>query len=458
MQRVQGKRKQPLPDWGLLLILVFLSLLLSAVVDAVPTKAGSAFSAHSVPEHGSSVSRSEIQAGAVSSGTAFLPLIARHEPTSNLWQAEYYDNVNLSGQPVRTAPEKRIDYDWEEDGPPGLPDNYYSIRWTGEWDFDVGDYTFFVYSDDGVRLWLDGELLIDAWRPGMAEHDHTVRVAVAGPHSVRVEYFESRGDAAIRVRWRRTDLYPVWHGRYFENPWVEGNPRFDQDDSVIQFDWGEGCPEDLLPGSCNRFSVAWEAQPIFEVGTHRVHLYADEGYRLSIENGPQEDDGWYSGQSAEDDYYDFTVSRIESREITYDFHDQGGPAEARLWIVNLAHPQWQAEYYANRHLTGTPQVTREESAVFHDWGLGKPVHGMPTSSFSVRWSGKRYFHAGFYRFGLFADDGVRLRVDGETLVNAWQVGRGTHHSPVTFLTTGYHDVVVEYFEAEGEAEVRYWWE
>jgi hypothetical protein len=84
---------------------------------------------------------------------------------------------------------------------------------------------------------------------------------------------------------------------------------------------------------------------------------------------------------------------------------------------------------------------------------------MPHSDrFSVRWTGQRYFHAGAYRFGLFVDDGVRLWVDGELLVDEWQPARAEYHSTVVYLDTGYHDVVVEYFEDAGEAEIRFWWE
>jgi hypothetical protein len=78
--------------------------------------------------------------------------------------------------------------------------------------------------------------------------------------------------------------------------------------------------------------------------------------------------------------------------------------------------------------------------------------------FSARWSGQRYFHAGFYRFWVFADDGVRLWVDGELLVDQWHDGSAEYHAPVTYLNTGNHDVVVEYYENSGEAEIRLWWE
>ena len=359
MKNEYGMPKQVLAGMGLLLALVALNLLVAGVVDALPLSPEQAVASY----RGNGL-RSEPESGASAASTAFLPLVLRGESAANVWLAEYYDNGSLNGVPVRTVEEKRIDYDWEEDAPPGLPDNYFSIRWTGMWDFDVGDYTFFVYSDDGVRLWLDGVLVIDAWSPGMGEHDETVRVVVAGPHSVKIEYYESRGDAAIRVRWHRTDLFPVWSGDYYDNPWVEGNSRFSQEDAAIQFDWDDGCPEDLPPNSCNRFSIAWEAEPVFEVGTHRIHLYADEGYRLDVEGGPEADDGWYEGQSSEDDYYDFDVTSIETRQISFDFHDQGGPAEARLWIVNLVHPLWTAEYYSNRNLTGTPDLTREEIGRF----------------------------------------------------------------------------------------------
>jgi hypothetical protein len=110
------------------------------------------------------------------------------------------------------------------------------------------------------------------------------------------------------------------------------------------------------------------------------------------------------------------------------------------------------------NLGGTPAITSDAEWVFSDWELGRPRKGIPSDGFSIRWSGQRYFHAGCYRFGLFADDGVRLRVDGELLVNEWHDGMGEYHSPVTYLGTGYHAVTIEYYENSGQAEIRFWWE
>ena len=192
----------------------------------------------------------------------------------------------------------------------------------------------------------------------------------------------------------------------------------------------------------------------------RIHLFADEGYELYLDGVLVQHAGWDDGDpnGAEDDWYDLYVGAVGYREITYNFHDRGGPAEARLWIVNLAHPEWTVEYYDNTSLSGDPVVVDHEPAVFFDWGWRKPHRDLPRDNFSIRFSGDRYFHSGFYSFGLFADDGVRLRVDGELLVNRWYPGRAEHRSQLTYLSTGYHEVVVEYLEYGGEAEIRYWWE
>lgn len=392
--------------------------------------------------------------------TAYLPMLSYVSPiVPNIWKGEYYANTLLSGSPAYETEELSIDYDWgDSSAPSGLPLNYFSARWTGHWNFEAGTYTFFAYADDGMRLWLDDELIIDAWSLGQGDHDATRTIAATGLHKLRLEYFEFEGDAAVQLHWRRTDLFPQWQGEYYNQPWVEYGKMYDRTDSVVQFDWGEGCPHDL---PCNSFSVGWEAKPVFEGGTYRIFMYADEGYELYVNGSLREQGGWYDGQDggSVDAGYVIETSASEQKTITYNFHDRGGPAEARLWIEYMEHPEWNAEYYDNKTLSGDPVVTKQNPWIFYDWKDGKPVGKLPSSNnFSVRWTGQRYFHAGCYRFGIFADDGARLTVDGQLLIDEWHDGWGTHHSPLVYLTTGYHPVTVEYYESSGDAEMRLWWE
>jgi hypothetical protein len=451
--RVRHRLRGLAPAGGLLLC-----LLLAGLALTMPGRPGKAAAPAPGPAAWAAADLSPRQE---MSPTLWLPMLLQPPPGpgANLWLASYYLGMELGGEPVYTAVETRIDYDWGKTGhPPGVAADHFSARWEGDWELERGRYTFFLYADDGVRLWLDEKLLVDAWVPGMGSHPATVDVDTAGLHRLRLEYFEATGEAAVRLHWRRTDLYPRWEAKYYRLPWVEDGLMYKTLDDTIQFDWGLGAPAGLPDDG---FSVAWTARRLFEPGTNRLYIYADDGYRLYLDGTLLGQGGWLDGQPGgqEDVAYSFEAAALEYHDVTYHFHDRGSLAEARLWLEYAEHAPWTAEYYPNRNLSGDPTVVRQEGAVFYDWGFGKARPALPSAdSFSVRWTGERYFHSGCYRFGLFADDGVRLWVDGELLVDQWHDGRGEHHSLVKHLTQGLHQVVIEYYEASGEAEIRFWWE
>ncbi len=434
-------------------------LLLAGIVLAAPAPPGQASGGGRQP---GVLAAWELSAGQTVSPTLFVPLVLAPPPgpTANLWFASYYVGETLSGDPAYTAEEARIDYDWGDAGhPPGVSEDHFSARWVGDWLLEQGTYTFFVYADDGVRLWLDDQLLVDAWQPGMGFHEGTAGVATAGLHRLRLEYFEVTGAAAIRLHWRRTDLYPRWEAKYYRLPWVEAEGlMYETLDHSIQFDWGLGAPAGL---PADGFSVAWTSRRLFEPGTNRLYVYADDGYRLYLDGNLLGQGGWVDGQPGGqvDTVYSFEAAALEYHTVAYHFHDRGSLAEARLWLEYAERSPWQAEYFPNPTLSGEPAVVRDEDAVYYDWGFDKARPALPSpDDFSVRWSGERYFHSGAYRFGLFADDGVKLWVDGALLVDQWHPGRGEYHSLVTHLAEGLHQVVIEYYEVSGEAEIRFWWE
>lgn len=63
------------------------------------------------------------------------------------------------------------------------------------------DYTFYIESDDGMRLWVDEVLLIDEWQNQPATQYEAVHTLTAGEHEVKVEYYESTGGSIARVWW-----------------------------------------------------------------------------------------------------------------------------------------------------------------------------------------------------------------------------------------------------------------
>ena len=86
---------------------------------------------------------------------------------------------------------------------PSMDGNTFSVRWTGSVVPRYSEaYTFHTFSNDGVRLWVDGQLLIDNWTRHTAAEDAGTLVLQAGrPYSLRLEFFEHTGVASIRLLW-----------------------------------------------------------------------------------------------------------------------------------------------------------------------------------------------------------------------------------------------------------------
>lgn len=119
------------------------------------------------------------------------------------WYAEYYSNQHLAGSPVAVVPEVEIDNNWGYLSPrQGVPSDYFSVRWSANIEFEGGEYTFLATVDDGVRLWIDGVIIIDEWDIHSAT-TFTRRVYIpAGTHHVQMAYFEATGQAVAKLTWQ----------------------------------------------------------------------------------------------------------------------------------------------------------------------------------------------------------------------------------------------------------------
>jgi hypothetical protein len=119
---------------------------------------------------------------------------------SGQYRAEYFANKTLSGTAVSTACETApLNRNWGNGGPTGAGSNNFSARWTGSVAFVGGTTTFTAASDDGMRVWLAGVLIVDRWSG--AGTTTVTRNVTAGAHTVKVEYFEKTGTAFTRLSW-----------------------------------------------------------------------------------------------------------------------------------------------------------------------------------------------------------------------------------------------------------------
>lgn len=119
---------------------------------------------------------------------------------------------------------------------------------------------------------------------------------------------------------------------------------------------------------------------------------------------------------------------------------------------------WTAEYFTNPDLAGQPALVRSEVDPNLDWGEESPAPGIvPADGFSVRWSRTVEFMPGLYRFVLTSDDGGRLRIEGETVIDAWQDAAGQTRTADQALSGGQYQVVVEHRDLAGPARSLFGW-
>ena len=120
--------------------------------------------------------------------------------------AEYFDNKELKGEPKLRRVDKNIDFRWGGEKPAeGFGVDNYSVRWTGKLKPAVsGNYEITAASDDGIRLFIDGNLVIDHWSDHAVEARMAKIQLEAGKlYDIKVEFYENGGDAIALLGWTK---------------------------------------------------------------------------------------------------------------------------------------------------------------------------------------------------------------------------------------------------------------
>ena len=225
------------------------------------------------------------------------------------WQASYWNNTTLTGSPVLSRTERVIDYNWGESSPaPGTVNaDDFSVRWMRTVNLPAGTYRFTLSSDDGARLLIDGQTVLDQWS------DHSLRTASAeipitgGDTQLIVEYYD-RGLTAVAsfkytlVQTTQASAAPApqqpiaakpapdnqvsscsnanWAANYYNNTDLSGAPVLSRTDASINFNWGEASPAAGV--NADGFSVRWISNINLRSGSYLIALSGDDGLRLAL--------------------------------------------------------------------------------------------------------------------------------------------------------------------------------
>jgi hypothetical protein len=143
-----------------------------------------------------------IPAAPGSGGTQDPPPLTCPAPASGAFTGCYYADTTMTSLAFTRTDSYPLAFDWNLGSPDAsVPVDYFSARWQGNFNFNAGSYTFTVTVDDGARLYVDGQLIIDKWISEAATTYTATRTMTAGTHAIRLDYYEAHATASAKLSW-----------------------------------------------------------------------------------------------------------------------------------------------------------------------------------------------------------------------------------------------------------------
>ncbi|MEZ4727220.1 MAG: PA14 domain-containing protein [Caldilineaceae bacterium] len=267
------------------------------------------------------------------------PTPAATVTTPPLWQATYFAGTALAGQPVATELVTAVAFVWGSNAPvPQLPVDSFSARFEQTVPLVAGFYTLRAQADDGVRVYINDELVIDEWHTGEPPA-YTAGRQLSGLTTFRVEYYESGGQAGLQFDYTLADTFPDWRAEYYDNITLAGDPVWIQPeplsaDVALSQQWSLSSPvPDVLPD--NNWSARWTGTFSFVGGNYIFRAEANDGVRVWID-GIQVIDQWQDGSNtAETVFEDIGAG---NHAITVEYYERGGIANLKVDWARIVQP------------------------------------------------------------------------------------------------------------------------
>jgi hypothetical protein len=337
-----------------------------------------------------------------------------------------------------------------------------SVRWTGYLLVpESGDYTIFSASDDGQRVWIDGKKIIDDWTMhGVEERSATIALE-SGSHALRVEHMQGDGGGEITLRWQGPGIpRQTIPARYLTTPpWgggvgkaasgatpIEALEGLLLSDSSPAMRRGAAAELALRTGELRRSFVRQllarlrsdtELASLLEAGVLSAVYGTACGYR----------DAAFCTLLGQEDAADVLRAYVERS-------DQSEDADVRAWanaqlVLDVA--GLHATYYHGtgfekavlERLDGIPSLP-DDSHYPEELGRSENI--------SIRWVGSLVIsQAGTYTFYSTSDDGHRIWIGEQQVLDNWVDQAPTTHSFSKDLDVGAHTIRIEHMQGGGGA-------
>jgi beta-glucanase (GH16 family) len=274
--------------------------------------------------------------------------------------ATYYDNADFTGRSVARL-DATVNFDWGSSSPvAGIAPDTYSVRWTGKIEPRYSEtYNFRTTGNDGVRLWVNGQRLVDDWNNHPATvNAGSIKLLAGRRYDIRMDYYQNTNTALAKLEWSsasqalqvvpKSRLYPAaaaplapagtgtgLRGSYFDNPDFTGRVG-DRVDPTVNFDWGSAAP--IAGVAPDTYSVRWEGQVEPRASeTYTFVTTGNDGVRLWV-NGQQLVDDW-NNHPATENRGTITLEAGKRYDIRMDYYQNFNTALAELEWFSASQPR-----------------------------------------------------------------------------------------------------------------------
>ncbi len=272
----------------------------------------------------------------------------------------YFNNKTLTGSATGTRVDNSINFDWGTGAPgvTGVGADNFSVRWSGSVRAPVtGSYIFQTISDDGVRLWVNGQQLINNWTDHSATTNNSASIVLTSgqSYSIVMEFYENGGNAVAKLNW----LVPGYGtyspistqnvsnpdtssfctiptqscagggllggalGKYYNNTNLSGTAAASRVDTAIDFNWDTGSPGVTGIGTDN-FSVRWDGYlKVTTSGNYQFETVSDDGVRVWI-NNQLVIDNWTNHSQTSDTSAAIALTAGNNYPVRVEYYEAGG--------------------------------------------------------------------------------------------------------------------------------------
>ncbi len=385
----------------------------------------------------------------------------KEELTANSWLGAYFNGTTAAGTGNVYGGISNVFFNWKTNAPnaktskDNFSASYYKL-------LNAGNYFVHTIADDGISAAFNGKSLFNRWTSSSGKENKAAITNLQSSNNVlQINYLEKTSNAFVSA-----DALPFgqWLGYYYANTGLKGVPANKKSikgdgNGAFSFDVGTGSPASGVPA--DNYTAQFITAMKLSAGDYVIRAMADDGIRVYVDDKLVLDK--WGSSSAENamkiSISDLEVSDAAKRDVHWikvQYLEKSGKSKLSFDIKPLEQTvtssDWLNIFYPTKSLSGNGIVVGGKNAkqtvklIQYIWNKSAPLAGIPADGFSASFLKKITGNQDYF-VSTFADDGIRVKVDNQAIIDRWKNSGGVYNNGlITGLSSGDHLIQTDYYD------------